>query len=228
MRLPPAPVHGADDPWNSADDGAGALFASTRVQNRRREPACLSSGCRPSSSRKALHSMARNLELHQHVWLSSSCERLPAISMARRKTTERSEGGFVPTGMCTWLCTSGSPRHLRRRGHRGVNCAIVVGQLERHLPFVNTCRQIVTYQSPGPSRLAQPPFSAPRQPSPSRQNCSDSGSRSSRFGLPVQRDRDRNRDFFECIDQETLTVWRYFVVARTDLSRFTTQVGSKQ
>src|SRR5688572_12007612 len=26
-------------PWNSADDGAGALFASTRVQNRRREPA---------------------------------------------------------------------------------------------------------------------------------------------------------------------------------------------
>ena len=26
--------------------------------------------------------MAGNLELHQHVWLSSSCERLPAISMA--------------------------------------------------------------------------------------------------------------------------------------------------
>jgi hypothetical protein len=26
-------------PWNSADDGAGALFASARVQNRRREPA---------------------------------------------------------------------------------------------------------------------------------------------------------------------------------------------
>ena len=45
-------------------------------------PLALSSGCRPSSSRKALHSMARNLELHQHVWLSSSCERLPAISMA--------------------------------------------------------------------------------------------------------------------------------------------------
>ena len=53
MRLPPAPVHAADDPLNRAD-GAGALFASTRVQKRRREPGCLSSGCRPSSSRKAL------------------------------------------------------------------------------------------------------------------------------------------------------------------------------
>src|SRR4029450_3479490 len=58
MRLPPAPVLGADDPLNRADDGAGVLFASTRVQNRRREPACLSSGWRPSSSPKALLSMA--------------------------------------------------------------------------------------------------------------------------------------------------------------------------
>ena len=99
MRLPPAPVHGADDPWNSADDGAGALFASTRVQNRRREPACPSSGCRPSSSRKALHSMARNLELHQHVWRSSSCERLPAISMAG-----------VPTGIRTRVSALKGPR----------------------------------------------------------------------------------------------------------------------
>lgn len=33
MRLPPAPLHGVDDP------GAGALFASMPVQNRRREPA---------------------------------------------------------------------------------------------------------------------------------------------------------------------------------------------
>ena len=28
MRLPPAPVHGADDPRNSADDGAGAPFVN--------------------------------------------------------------------------------------------------------------------------------------------------------------------------------------------------------
>src|SRR5690242_19807883 len=36
--LPPAPMHGAEDHWNSADDGAGGLFASSGVQDRRREP----------------------------------------------------------------------------------------------------------------------------------------------------------------------------------------------
>ena len=74
MRLPPAPVHGADDPRNSADDGAGAPFVNACPESARTR--FLSSGSRPSSSRKALHSMARNLELHQHVWLSNSCERV--------------------------------------------------------------------------------------------------------------------------------------------------------
>jgi hypothetical protein len=52
VRLPPAPVHGADDPRNSADDGAGAPFVNACPESARTR--FLSSGCRPSSSRKGL------------------------------------------------------------------------------------------------------------------------------------------------------------------------------
>ena len=53
MRLPPAPVHGAEDLESLPKQRLQAIFFP-----------------------EGLTFDGRNLELHQHVWLSNSCERI--------------------------------------------------------------------------------------------------------------------------------------------------------